>query len=90
MSYHFVFDRMDRVTNKGIHLRPIEALKDGVLFQRMDAEDVTSSCLTIRLQKCSNRRTGYTNDIITAGRMTIFEHGAWTLGHIPIKMGSLV
>lgn len=41
MSFHFVLDMMDRITDHGIHLRPIRSTADGVVFQRMDANDIT-------------------------------------------------
>lgn len=41
MSFHFVLDMMDRVTDHGIHLRPLRSTKDGVVFQRLDANDIT-------------------------------------------------
>lgn len=41
MSFHFVLDMMDRVTDHGIHLRPLRSTKDGIVFQRLDANDIT-------------------------------------------------
>ncbi len=41
MSLHFVLDMMDRVTDHGIHLRPVRSTKDGIVFQRLDANDIT-------------------------------------------------
>jgi putative transposase len=41
MSFHFVLDMMDRVTDHGIHLRPLRSTKDGIEFQRLDANDIT-------------------------------------------------
>lgn len=34
------FDRMDRVTDNGIEMRPLRSTPDGVLFQRLDMTDV--------------------------------------------------
>ena len=41
MGFHFIFDTMDRVTDCGIHLRPLRSTKDGVEFQRLDANEIT-------------------------------------------------
>lgn len=41
MSFHFVLDMMDRVTDHGIHLRPLRSTREGIVFQRLDANDIT-------------------------------------------------